>query len=82
MIRLSSSTIARKDLVTSFCLLTKLATPTRAVALRLSSPLLKKEAITLLLFCTLRVPRRGLEPPRIAPLVPKTSAYTNSATWA
>ena len=57
MIRLSSSTIARKDLVTSFCLLTKLATPTRAVALRLSSPLLKKEAITLLLFCTLRVPK-------------------------
>lgn len=28
------------------------------------------------------VPRRGLEPPRIAPLVPKTNAYTNSATWA
>jgi hypothetical protein len=30
----------------------------------------------------LMVPRRGLEPPRITPLVPKTSAYTNSATWA
>ena len=28
------------------------------------------------------VRRRGLEPPRLAALVPKTSAYTNSATCA
>src|SRR5258708_36128491 len=28
------------------------------------------------------VPRRGLEPPRIAPLVPETSASTSSGTWA
>ena len=28
------------------------------------------------------VPRRGLEPPRVAPLVPETSASTNSATSA
>src|ERR1700722_12936679 len=28
------------------------------------------------------VPRRGLDPPRIAPLVPETSASTSSATWA
>ena len=28
------------------------------------------------------VPRRGLEPPRLAALVPETSASTNSATWA
>src|SRR5262245_45223709 len=27
------------------------------------------------------VPRRGLEPPRLAALVPETSASTNSATW-
>jgi hypothetical protein len=28
------------------------------------------------------VPRRGLEPPQIAPLAPETSASTSSATWA
>ena len=28
------------------------------------------------------VPRRGLEPPSLAALAPKASAYTNSATWA
>ncbi len=28
------------------------------------------------------VPRRGLEPPHLAALVPETSASTNSATWA
>ncbi len=28
------------------------------------------------------VPKRGLEPPRVAALVPKTSVSTNSTTWA
>ena len=36
--------------------------------------------ILLCFYCL--VPRRGLEPPRIAPLVPETSASTSSATWA
>jgi hypothetical protein len=28
------------------------------------------------------MPRRGLEPPRLAALVPETSVYTNFTTWA
>jgi hypothetical protein len=28
------------------------------------------------------VPRRGLEPPRLAALLPESSASTNSAIWA
>ena len=48
--------------------------------------LLKRELLYQLsyerLYINLYVPRRGLEPPRITPLVPKTNAATNYATWA
>jgi hypothetical protein len=40
----------------------------------------KNKAFKALFFVS--VPRRGLEPPHLAILVPKTSASTNSATWA
>jgi hypothetical protein len=45
----------------------------------------KKAAVGDLFLATLRVhlvPKRGLEPPRFYPLVPETSASTNSATSA
>ena len=42
----------------------------------------KNTLIKLYITLILLVPRRGLEPPRIAPLVPETSASTSSATWA
>src|ERR1700688_43881 len=47
-----------------------------AYGARSGSKLLKNNGIRVM------VPRRGLEPPRIAPLVPETSASTSSATWA
>jgi hypothetical protein len=40
------------------------------------------EAVDHACLCFSLVPRRGLEPPHLAALVPETSASTNSATWA
>ncbi len=34
------------------------------------------------LYCALKVPRAGVEPARVAPLVFETSASTDSAIWA
>lgn len=41
-----------------------------------------KKAIKKNLIAFTFVPKRGLEPPRVAALVPKTSVSTNSTTWA
>jgi hypothetical protein len=53
-----------------------------AKSLRRSRKSRRPATIILLIIKKLLVPRRGLEPPRIAPLVPETSASTSSATWA
>ncbi len=64
---------ARRDSVTNIFLLKNFATPPRAQALRLSRP----GSPNVLEYI---VGEEGLEPSSLATLVPKTNAYTNSAT--